>query len=189
METYKEFEYAKSRLIGTIVRRRMLGGALKAINVEAMADGVVIHRILCSNAADHCKLDDLDITPVPLGYVNTNHQAAYLTRRPMRQDWRQGLRSLNGAFVGPHHWEDMGLKKLADTIEGIYPTYKQVIGKVVRNPAGEGSMAFSRELAVNIEKQLLYKTIPAGDVDADGFVKWKPGFEWVEDTFREVVNA
>ena len=191
METYKEFEYAKSRLVGTIVRRRMAGGQLKAVNVELMEGGEVIHRILSNNTQDKCKLAELDISPVPLGYVNLNNKASYLTRKPMRQDWRQGFRNVSAAFVDyPMHWEDINFKKLSDTIEGIFPTFKQVIGKVVRNPNAEvGSMAFSRELAINTKKNLLYKTMHVGDVDDEGFVKYLPTFEWVDDTFREVVNA
>lgn len=191
MLNYDEEEYARARLAGTIVQRTKLGKK-KAILVQDIIDGSVMHLVLSTGAGDVCPVSELDITPVPLGYINMGGKATtYMARRPMRKDWRQGLRAENAVCVdGNYSFGHVSHKNLAACIEGVYPNYKQVIGKIVRNPEPNGhSMAFSREFAIDVEHHLWYKTIHVGYVEDDGSVKYANGFEWVDDTFQEMVNG
>lgn len=84
---YKDAEYANSRLYETIVR----------LNGEPVMVGHVHGNMTCTISRDGEEevvlLDDLDLSAPPLGYVNYRRGAVYLSRKPMRRDWRQGIRS------------------------------------------------------------------------------------------------
>lgn len=197
MQMYEEIDYARGRLAGTIVTRKM-AGKIKAVKVNDL--GEVAHvTILSSGAQDLCDPKELDITPVTLGYINTKTTAAYMTRAPMREDWRQGLRPTSMRLV--KMGEDEGRlriperepenKALADCIENIYPPYIQTLHKV-QNDDKIRSQAFSREFAVNHNMEILYKEFAVVGKVIDvrkGVVDFLPEYEWVRESFQEVVNV
>jgi len=189
MLVYKNAEYAANRLAGTIVRR-IIGNQHIPIAIANIANSKVAYTTLADNIPDVCDLKELDLDPVPLGYINNQKIATYWARKPMRQDWRQGLRAANVVCLSHPHaeWGGNNLKQIAACIDGVYPTFKQCLGKVKRNPEAKGSIAFSRDFAIDGGGALMYKSIVVGGIDDNGEPDYLPSFEWASDAFIEAVN-
>lgn len=194
METYIEPEYANNRLTNTIVRVKGTFKSLKPILVCGIdADNIVLYRHLSQveGKIEKCTLENLEISPVPLGYINCYGYAYYGCRRPMRQDWKQGLRSQNlltytNGEKCAIEWAVTFYKSLGECIEGKYPSFKVAIEKTVRNPTGKFSgMAFSRDFSVNKNGGIRYKDHLVGAVDSNNNVLFNEGYEFVEESFHE----
>jgi len=146
---YKEPQYAKQRLLETVVRWKG-----NAVMVKEITGNRVIFKILSNGTAGDCPFNELDINPVPLGYCNAGIDAQYLARIPMREDWKQGLR-FNNLRNHQGHTPDISWKSIANTIEGKYPTIEEAF-KSLKSP-NKNSVAFSRNFAITKEKRLRYK--------------------------------
>lgn len=158
-----DFENANFRLAGTIVRLDN-----KPVFVHNIFAGMVAELSDLDNIYENYRVDGnkLDITPVPLGMCNFEGDVSYLTRVPVRRDWRQGLRRENfisdnypHAGIPPH--------ELAKVIRGEYPTfqeaYEQVKGKAK-------AVAWSRQWAIKRGGQLRYKWDTVGEYKAGQFI-------------------
>lgn len=160
-----DYEYANSRLTETIVR---LGS--EPVFVHTVGRAMLTQYSTLDNMADIkvCKAGDLDLHPVPLGYCNYNKQASYLTRIPMRRDWRQGLRrgnftALNGVDAGRIPYES-----LRQCILGDYPTFAAACDAVKKIK----SIAWHRHWAVSGDGQIWHKGAihPVGVLEGDKIV-------------------
>jgi len=187
MQTYDEPAYAADRLVGTIVRYK--GKAVKINNI--IPDGSVELTYLTVNKRDLVKLKDLDITPVPLGFCNYNGSTTYLSRSPVRQDWKQGLRSRTMRSSSPH-WapDEIPFKVIGKTIENDYPSLENVI--VHLKEGAVESMAWHKDFAIDKIGNIYYKTV--GIVGA--FLDFKERrfqlakeYRWVLESLEEAVNA
>lgn len=159
----KDHEYAHSRLVETIVRR---GG--KPVFIYSVNPGMIVHYCELSDIEQgqpqSAHIDEFDLHPVPLGYCNYNKSAGYLSRVPMRRDWRQGLR--RGNFVaqgGGVQGERIPYEVLAQVIVGDYPTFTAALD-VVRKIK---SVAWHRHWCVNSALEVFYKggMRPVGNVE------------------------
>lgn len=186
MRTYDEPAYANDRLAGTIVR---LGG--KAIKIKAIsAGGETSFSFLVSGRPGVCLLKDIDITPVPLGFVNFRGLAHYLSRCPVRKDWKQGLRTHTMRFSDGLFAEDVPYKQIGCTIEGDYPALKDAITAL--NQGNVAKMAFCRNFAIDAGKKLYYKAI--GEVGElidlkDKRYRLNDNHKWIQETLEEAFNA
>lgn len=186
MKMYSEMDYANNRLGGTVVR---YGG--KAITViEISSGGTVAATYVTTGDPVACDVSELDITPVPLGYVNTKVDAKYAVRMPMREDWRQGLRENNArTHDGMKLFTYTNWHQVGATIDGVFPPfedcYKAIkVGKTV-------ARAFSRNFAIHLDGLQYKGRFIVGDVlSKDQEVKLSPKFEWLEDVLKmEMVHA
>lgn len=163
-----DYEYAGSRLDGTIVTLDN-----KPVYVNKIGPKMVAVLSWLNSLDDTFKHDakELDLHPVKLGYCNAYGTASYLMRKPMRRDYKQGLRHGNFFSLGEVHAERIGYQLLDNVIKGVYPTYEQVVetatGKVPQlNPfkaVKVGRMAWCREWAMDTTGILLYKGKPVGN--------------------------
>ena len=154
-----DWQYADSRLQGTIVRHDG-----KAVLVEGVGKkGAVISLLRADTEPKIVKLDDLDLSPVKLGFCNINMDVSYLTRMPMRRDWRQGLRKGNFVSVFGTIAELVPFPNLADTIENIYPSLEECLAT-----PNNTFKAWCREWAIGKsstkERPLYYKNTAVGSV-------------------------
>lgn len=161
---YKEADYAGSRINHTIVR---LGD-----------EPVYVHEVYgdmtcaVSNADGDDKrvsLDDLNVLAPPLGFFNHNGTANYLSRRPLRNDYRQGIRTSQLVILKGHMGE-VRRTHVMRCIKGEYPTLSSALDKISE---GAESVAISRDLCLeggNGSINLCYKwygevgTIVKGEV-------------------------
>lgn len=91
---YDSTDYAQSRLMDTVVR--VNGNPVIVVGIADLAHIEV--QTLIKSRRKTVTMQDLDLEPVELGYVNYNGCAIYASRKPKRQDWRQGLRYENMDF-------------------------------------------------------------------------------------------
>src|SRR5699024_3329179 len=116
-----DYAYADSRIKGTIVR---LNG--EPVLVERVGPDYCIVQAweeYPRGRQIRCNLDDLDVKPVPLGFINSGYVADYAYRLPMQRDWRQGLRSNNCRLESGRDLLEINKKALRNCIVGRYPTF------------------------------------------------------------------
>ena len=181
-------EYAAGRLVETIIRYK--GEAVNVMDVKLSSYEeplyVKAYNILTTSIVED-KIDEFDLTPVKLGFVNFEHlhNVAYYERKPMRQDWRQGLRKNNSCIAwGVQQWRD---DCIAKTINGLFPSVADIL---VDLRGQEQLRAWHRDFCVNGTKQIFYRFYgKIGDfVDRDGkeFLLDEKFF-WVEESLREAL--
>lgn len=190
MKTYTNIEYARQRLIETVVK---VDGKAAMINDLTKTTVKYTDYITGKNAI--AKIDLMDITPVPLGYCNTMALSTYLVRYPVRQDWRQGLRhktlktiSLQGLRISSDMipWENV-----FHTINGDYPKFEETI-KALHDNKQLKAQAYCRDFAIYQDMSVVYKEqFVIGKVLGleayDGFVEIKEEFEWIREAFEASV--
>ena len=140
---YDTDAYARSRLLETIVLYE--GGP---VLVEAVVDGDALFSKLGVDGVGTCPLSELDLSPIQLGYFNSEDSAHYLQRVPKRRDWRQGLRGNN---VNMPRWLTRGVVELC---KGTYPSFEEACDLV---ECGVESVAFSLKFAVSEGGRVVYK--------------------------------
>ena len=191
MKNYTNVAYAQSRLVGTIVRVKG-----KAAYIDQISAKRVSYTDWITGGAEEAKPEEMDITPVPLGYCNTMKVTPYLVRYPVRQDWKQGLRHKTLKTICNHDikvtsemipWADV-----FKTINGEFPKFEEVLKIIHDNRGVVRSMAYSRDFAIYSDKTVWYKEQFAigtvEDIDAtDGIVSIREEFEWVRDAFEASV--
>lgn len=187
MRTYDEPMYAADRLVNTIVRHKGLAVKVMAIDPEGNC-GV---KLLSSGRNVLCKLAELDITPVPLGYVNFNARTTYLSRCPVRRDWKQGLRPNTMRCTGGEFGaEEIPNKVLAQAVENDYPTLAAAFDLVDRGTVH--SVAFCRDFALFPGREIQYK----GVLNIGNFVdtkdkryKLNDNAKWAMESLEAVING
>jgi len=131
-------------------------------------------------------LTELNLDPVPLGYVNFDGLAHYLTRAPMRRDWRQGLRMLNIMVPNGGQPRAIPYRTIANTIIGKYPTFNSALDKLNKTTNSSRALAFCRDFAMTREK-LCYKGVfDVGSVNMDnGNIEINRKFDWVREALEQ----
>lgn len=174
-----DYEYAHSRLSETIVR---LGD--KPVYVFKVSPGMLVQYAFLENLEDIkvCDIDELDLHPVPLGYCNYNKHACYLTRMPMRRDWRQGLRRGNFTTLSGVSAERIPYDSLHQTIVGDYPTFTACLEAVKKVK----SIAWHRHWALGPLAQVLYKggVKPVGKI-VNGELELYPRYKYLNEALKE----
>lgn len=164
MRNYDDQNYAANRLIGTYVRT-VTG---RAVEVRAIGGGTAVVKELLSNNEKIIPYNDLDITPVPLGYANLGGRSIYVVRSPMRNDWKQGARPKNLRWIENINDEDEGrmiaqlrdqlpTKTMGEIIEGIYPEFNGVIKALSDGRAKVFSMAWDRNFSLTRDWDIFHK--------------------------------
>lgn len=139
------------------------------------------------------RVENLDLTPVKLGYVNSTTYASYIQRRPERR-YRQGFRQSSMHNLSDTPGVRILSPELASTIRGIYPTLEMCIDRVENGEAT--TQAFSREFAVSRKLQkgytLLFKDKVVGWVDCNDNVQTfglDNKYEYLSEMLTEIFDA
>lgn len=182
-----DVQYAKNRLVETIVRYKE-----RAVLVHNVWDGGESLRLSSSdcvtgNINNDDDINEFDLTPVPLGFVNKDRGVKYVARRPMREDWRQGLRGHNAHVL----WGDddrqhvFDYRSLGMTINGEFP-------KIGEMPLLFGErVAWHRDFCYDATGAIYYKW--HGKVG--NFISLNERqflldaeYHWIEESLREALN-
>ena len=169
---YVDRDYAESRLTGTLVRWNG-----KAVAVCCVRDDMSCEvKDVLQGTYSEVHIDDLDLQSPPLGFVNIDRGVQYLVRRPMRADWRQGVRTnsvINQLTRGSRPTTDL----IAECINGSYPK-KSIALRRLRE--GVRGVAISREFSLTRKGSrtiINYKWYgPIGELTSKGAVldeKWQ----------------
>lgn len=81
-----------------------------------------VHNIV-KDSNEIVSLDDIDPTPVPLGYVNYQGVASYIARVPRRGDYKQGMRYNNIRSISGLPAQRIPYSAIASTIVNEFPTF------------------------------------------------------------------
>ena len=174
-----DWEYAHSRLQGTIVR---LGE--EPVFVHGVQPGM---KALLAKLEDiytdfYVNANELNLVPVPLGMCNFSNTISYLSRIPLRRDWRQGLRrenfkssNINHALIPP--------EVLSQVIKGQYPSFEEALKKAT--DAGI-SVAWHRNWALSHDGKLFYKRDKVGTSKGGVLLLDKP-FQYLAEALEEAV--
>ena len=187
----KDYEYANSRLEGTIVRNGKQPVKVLCVN----ANGTVHAETVITAKRKEFHLDELDLSSPPLGMPNTASGAVYLARKPMRRDCRQGLRSNNITCLNKRI--EITSRLIYGAILGRYPTLALAIDDCMTKGI---SVAFHREWSVSWDERkrevvLNYKWHKnAGVIDPDtNMYELKDGedylFTHLHEALDEVIHA
>lgn len=176
-----DWDYANSRLAGTVVRL-----ADEPVFVHYIGEDMIAK--LCKLSSLHEpfeeKADLLNLQPVPLGMCNFSGKANYLARIPMRKDWKQGLRKEN--FMShsgiPHVLIPPDVLGL--TIQGKYPSFDECVASF--KDAEVVSVAWHRHWAITRTFDLMYKDEyePVGKY-IDGIYVLNDGFKHLQEALEE----
>lgn len=185
----KDFTYAGTRIQESVVRLLKDNEPVMVRNVGNRGQCLVtpIEFIETRDKDILVHLDDLNLEPVPLGYVNTGGKAIYLQRIPVRRGpGNQGLTQNNCGSTGERLWR-FPSKSLRQCIIGKYPTFdKAVEESKVNMRSGHKIIAFHRYWAVGNET-LYYKN----ELVVGAIVKGKPvlgsSYQYLKEALSEIV--
>lgn len=180
--------YASAKLSGSLVR---LG--LNPIIINEVDESGDTFYMTPRGQEGICNLADLDLEPVPLGYVNHPTGTSYVTRIPARH-WRQGLRDglihSRGATSVRISIRD---SSLVSTILNRYPTMESCFDAIVNGETVE--RAFSRDFALATARSnctLLYQTLRVGVVSfvRGGYTtQFSSDYQYLQELYQEQTNA
>lgn len=142
MIKYDYPDYAASRLVGTVVTYK--GDPVLVENI--LSDGISHLQDLKSGDMLVVDMNDLDTTPVPLGFVNKNKTCVYICRSPKRNDWKQGMRYENIVSItnlGRSALNGISYKEISSTIMGKFPSLSTCFKNV--STGKHNKQAFSRD--------------------------------------------
>lgn len=194
MYTNDDLAYVKGRLLGTVIAHQnkavCVNNVLKTSSKKPFT--IASTEILTDKEIDDT-LDNYDLVPVPLGFVNLDNEwnrkatgSVYMSRTPIRQDWRQGFRMHQARF----EYNDRGilpdLKSIAATIEGNYPSLDEAAERAKKVER----TAWTRHFALDSEGGILYRGF--GLVGAflnikNREFKLNEKCHWVEDRLKQVI--
>lgn len=196
----KDYEYARTRLEGTIVRNAIDNEPLLVHAI--LNDGNCKVRFLKDMEGEtifdgfwpggYVRLSDLNLKPVPLGFVNSNGIASYLSRIPMRKDWKQGLRGANCGSTNLR-LDRIKAQDFRNCVLGDFPKFKTALEQVQNKPttrAGNKVIAFHRHWALASCQGkifLYYKGTSIVGTVIDGQPVLDPSYTHLTEYLKEVV--
>jgi hypothetical protein len=133
------------------------------------------------------KLEDLDLTPIPLGFINIDKvgTAVYAARVPIRKYWRQGLGTGNLHYFTfySHSMEGFpDVNNLVQTFFNKYPTLEDAFSKVKKDRL----IAFHRNWATSKE-DVFYRYRHVGNINK-GDVSLSKKYSYLTPHLTEVLN-
>lgn len=184
---YESEEDVRLRLSKSVVR---LGEQPVYVEGTLSKDRVVI-CLLEEGDRKECDIKDLNLLPVPLGYIQTRAGAVYASRRPVRR-YKQGLNDENMVALDVFTKAPVRLpvtsKEVCRTILGKYPPVGEAFQQVRE---GKLIVPFSREWAVaNYKEELcvMYKGNVVGYVGDDN-VMLSPDKYFLKESLMEALNV
>jgi hypothetical protein len=174
--------YARERLTDTIVRYNRRAVWVKHITGQ----GKVTFEYLSTGTRRTCELHELNLKSPLLGYVNTEKSPSYVVRRPMRRDWRQGLRHNNLTCIGYNARDIRGIPNadLARTIKGRYPNFKEVMESYELGDVK--GLAWSRQWAL-VKGAVWYKGLKVGAIKR-GAPKLSGPYTYLQESLEESIK-
>ncbi|MHA2086326.1 MAG: hypothetical protein ACXABD_21485 [Candidatus Thorarchaeota archaeon] len=182
--------YLKGRLEGTVIRMKC-DTPLLVTGVYRENDGSVI---LHGARAPH---EGVEIIIVPLkeavlkspilGMVNKRGGSFFLSRRPLRHDWRQGLRPSNVMKTkrGVGRGSDCSNKDISNAILGRFSSFEVSLDRARRN---QYNVAFSRKFSVDSESLVWYKERFVVAKVVKNKPELKKDFFWLKELLDAEIN-
>lgn len=195
-------EYAKSRLDGTIVFhkhtpvevRRVLLENYQILDVcrhigkpapEDVPRNPVWIMDINSGVEDIVPLEEIDPTPVPLGYVNFAGVASYVVRVPLRGDYRQGMRYNNIRSLSGLPAQRIPYSKIAQTITNKFPSFEKCKELYEAGELGR-SIAWDRDWCMSSDGYISYQGETVGTL-IEGRVSLDKNHQYLQEALDESI--
>jgi len=179
---YDHAEYARTRLVGTIVLHRRTPVYIETIKRDMTA---TVYNPLQKNAkAYQVPLCGLNLLDFELGFINKPRGAVYLSRKPLRHDWRQGLRTNNvHSSNGRTTMDD-----IAGALLHRYPSFQQVAKRVLVDRLVP-SCAWCQEFAMNSQNKIIWRYDVVGQYShGDSAITLDARFKFLKYSLEEVTR-
>jgi len=179
---YDDAPYARTRLIGTVVLSKKTPVLVDKITPDLKAVVVpVLQKKAKPFVVDCHELNVLDFT---LGFVNVGVSAKFLSRVPLRRDWRQGLRPANvHSSQGVAHVED-----IAKALLHRYPSFTQAVAQVKTHKVN--TVAWCQDFALNVRGNLIWRYDVVGNINFTTMqVELLPKFKYLTTSLKEVTDG
>lgn len=161
-----DLDYAARRLNKTLVRLKS-GKAFWVESTSTDLEGNMSHiGVEFPATVREVWHDELDLEPVPLGFVNISDKMVFVMRMPMRKDWHQGLSANAIATCGTVAPHAIKMAWLVQPVENQYPDFKRALQDLKKRE----SIAFSRDFGVSKggnDTFLHFRTWRVGKVEGD----------------------
>jgi hypothetical protein len=191
-------DYARSRIVASYMKgKEKHDGLYKIVEIQAKGNDLKTAKILAYDSKNRqvgLTIDMLCFSPGKLGYINDwfSGTATFLSRLPIRRDFRQGLRASqlcslrNGSSNSiSDNWLETNIQSVSSCLCDTYSSLAQVIEKVEE---ANVDMAFSKNFALSNKYKLLYKGFVIGDLKKDDTFKIQTAFSFVEEEFAKEVG-
>jgi len=145
-----DHRYANNRLHGTQVTFKKDGSFVHIDHIDE--DGICRVLMLDGSGKEHrVSIDELDLHPVSLGFVNHRGGVSYVCRVPKRGDYRQGLRRENSkSMIGGYPpWE-----AISKTVTNNFPSFNMAFSEAKKSGL---SRAWCRHWAIGPQGELIYR--------------------------------
>lgn len=182
-------DYAARRLNNTVVR--LTNGNLFCVLTSEYNDAGKLCHLGDNYISGERELvlhSDLNLEPIPLGFVNTSSDMVFLARKPMRRDWRQGLSHNSLVTYGRLRPSDVNYKLLVQPVLQQYPTFTRALESL---SGKKTSIAFSREFGLAKQGNsilLRFRQHDVGEVK-DGQVTLYPKKFFLQQHLDEAMGA
>ncbi len=153
------------RLKGSIVKFNCTLFRVNEIKDEGIVEGISI----LNQTTYILPYQLLDLSPIPLGFVNTPTHCVYLYRQPARL-YKQGLTYENCKLCYSRKNLTYYLNFLPSTIMNVFPSFDEAWESGIKLENINGPLrAFSRWFAINPHRnQLYYKDLIVGKITKSG---------------------
>jgi hypothetical protein len=188
--------YARSRLNSSYMKGKEKG-FYKIVDIYSKTNDLDKATIIAFDEdRNEVKLHikDLDFSIGKLGYVNDAYSgtAMFISRLPIRRDFRQGLRSSqlshvrNGSYNNlSENWLESNAKSVNKCLRNRYQSFNTVIELAEEC---NGDIAFSKNFALSSKYKLLYKGFTVGDLTKNDKFKLYTAFNFIEEEFTKEVG-
>lgn len=187
----KDFQYASTRLRSSVV----LYGKEPVLLGDIDGKGYVFVEYLVTGMVDRVPLDNLNLTPVELGYVNdigNRDKAVYCFRDPARL-YKQGLTKENFRRNDKMR-SSFKCATVGRTIKNIFPKISSCIEYLLNDELDK--IAFSRDFALEKYKEdilLIYRDTIVGVVLWNSIAnninyKLNIGYEFLQEVLEEAIK-
>jgi len=188
-------EYARSRMVSSYMRGAdQLYKIVDISSKDNKLDKAVILAIDHKRNQVQLSSKDLKFSIGKLGYVNDaiSGVATYLSRLPLRRDYRQGLRAYQlvsyrsgGSGTIGETWLEQNAKSVYQCLENVFPSLPTVIELAEEY---NGDIAFNKSFALSSKFRLLYRGFVVGELTKDDKFKLNHSFNFVEEEFVKEVG-
>lgn len=152
-----DVDYTDGRLRHTVIRLKDGEPVYcEAVRKENNNNLILWYKPLKGGNLKNKNIREFNLSSPQLGYTNYEGKCYYLSRYPMRRDWKQGVRPGNVAiFKGTSLTKyNLPLPSLITPILGKYPCYKEVVDRV---EDVYDNCAFSRYFSLDHKGRIFYK--------------------------------
>lgn len=181
-----DLSYASDKLCGSYVK---YDGEI--VDVNCWEDEDIFHVFSNTKGGINVPLNELDLSPIELGYINFGIKAGYCRRYPKRH-WKQGTRPANASMYvagQKKSFPSLCTPEATAMLLDQYPSIENVIELIVNKE--KISMAFSKHFALRMNPKsgqvyLDYQDKQVGKLCMESFtVGLDPKFSFLNEVLQE----